>query len=42
MENKILHNYSIFEVKLHLAEMEQQFGKEAVEELIGEERSAEI
>ena len=42
MENKILHKYSIFEVKLHLAEMEKQYGKEAVEELIGEDRSAEI
>ena len=42
MENKILHKYSIFEVKLHLAETEKRYGKEAVEELIGEERSAEI
>lgn len=42
MENKILHKYSIFEVKLHLAEMEKRYGKEAVEELIGEDRSAEI
>lgn len=42
MENKILHKYSIFEVKLHLAKMEKQYGKEAVEELIGEDRSAEI
>ena len=42
MENKILHKYSIFEVKLHLAEMEKQYGKETVEELIGEDRSAEI
>ena len=42
MENKILHKYSVFEVKLHLAEMEKQYGKEAVEELIGEDRSAEI
>ena len=42
MENKILHKYSIFEVKLHLAEMEKQYGKEAVEELIGKDRSAEI
>ena len=42
MENKILHKYSIFEVKLHLAEMGKQYSKEAVEELIGEDRSAEI
>ncbi len=42
MENKILQKYSIFEVKLHLAEIEKQYGKEAVEELIGEDRSAEI
>lgn len=42
MENKILHKYSIFEVKLHLAELEKEHGKEAVEELIGEDRSAEI
>lgn len=42
MENKILHKYSIFEVKLHLAELEKENGKEAVEELIGEDRSAEI
>ena len=42
MENKILHKYSIFEVKLHLAELEKEHGKEAVKELIGEERSAEI
>ena len=42
MENKILHKYSIFEVKLHLAEMEKQYGKEAVKKLIGEAHSAEI
>lgn len=42
MENKIPQKYSIFEVKLHLAEIEKQYGKEAVEELIGEDRSAEI
>ena len=42
MKNKILHKYSIFEVKLHLAEIERQYGKEAVDELVGETRSAEI
>ena len=42
MENKILHKYSIFEVKLHLAELEKEHGKKAVKELIGEDRSAEI
>ncbi len=42
MENKIFHKYSIFEVKLHLAELEKGHGKEAVKELMGEERSAEI
>ena len=42
MENKILHKHSIFEVKLHLAELEKEHGKEAVKELMGEERSAEI
>ena len=42
MENKILQKYSIFEVKLHLAELEKEHGKKAVKELIGEERSAEI
>ena len=42
MENKILHKYSIFEVKLHIAEMEKQYGKEAVKKFIGEAHSAEI
>ena len=42
MENKILHKYSIFEVKLHLAELEKEHGKEAVKELLGEDRSTEI
>ena len=42
MENKILHKYSIFEIKLHLAELEKEHGKEAIKQLLGEDRSAEI
>ena len=42
MENKILHKYSIFEVKRQLAEMEKQYGKERVVEMLGEGRAAEI
>ena len=43
MGKQILQKYTIFELKLYLAEMEKQYGKDRVAELIGgEERSAEI
>ena len=42
MGKEILQKYTIFEIKCHLAEMEKQYGKEAVEEMLGAERSAEI
>ena len=42
MGKEILQNYTIFEIKRQLAEMEKQYGKEAVEEMLGAERSAEI
>ena len=43
MGKQILQKYTIFELKLYIAEMEKQYGKEWVAELIGgEERSAEI
>lgn len=43
MEKEILQRFTIFEVKCHLAEMEKQYGKEKVTELIGgEDRIAEI
>ena len=42
MGKEILQKYTIFEVKRQLAEMEKQYGKEAVSELLGKEKSAEI
>ena len=42
MENETLHKSSIFEEKLHIAEMERQFGKEKVIEMVGESRLTEI
>lgn len=42
MENETLHKSSIFEEKLHIAEMERQYGKEKVIEMVGEPRLTEI
>ena len=42
MGKEILQKYTIFEVKRQLAEMEKQYGKERVEEMLGEGRAAEI
>jgi len=42
MGKEILQQYTIFEVKRQLAEMEKQYGKERVAEMLGEGRSAEI
>ena len=42
MENETLHKSSIFKEKLHIAEMERQYGKEKVIEIVGEPRLTEI
>ncbi len=42
MEKEILQRFTMFEVKLHLAEMEKQYGKERVAEMLGEGRAVEI
>ena len=42
MGKEILQKYTIFEVKRQLAEMEKQYGKERVTEMLGEGRVAEI
>ena len=42
MGKEILQKYTIFEVKRQLAEMEKQYGKERVTEMLGEGREAEI
>lgn len=42
MEKEILQKYTIFEVKRQLAEMEKQYGKERVAEMLGEGRATEI
>ena len=42
MGKEILQKYTIFEVKRQLAEMEKQYGKERVTEMLGEDRSVEI
>ena len=42
MGKDILQKYTIFEVKRQLAEMEKQYGKECVTEMLGEGRAAEI
>ena len=42
MKKQLLQEYTIFEVKSHLAEMEKKYGKKAVEALLGEEKSVEV
>lgn len=42
MGKEILKKYTIFEIKCHIAEMEKQYGKESVKELLSEDRAAEI
>jgi hypothetical protein len=42
MGKEILQKYTIFEVKRQLAEIEKQYGKERVTEMLGEGRAAEI
>lgn len=42
MEKQILQKYTIFQVKMHLAEMEKKHGKDAVKVFLGEERSTDI
>ena len=42
MGKEILQKYTIFEVKRQLAEMEKQYGKERVAEMLGKGRAAEI
>ena len=42
MGKQILQKFTIFEVKRQLAEMEKQYGKERVAEMLGEGRAAEI
>ena len=42
MGKEILQKYTIFEVKRQLAEMEKQYGKERVTEMLGEGRASEI
>ena len=42
MGKEILQKYTVFEVKRQLAEMEKQYGKERVAEMLGEGRAAEI
>ena len=42
MGKEILQKYTLFEVKRQLAEMEKQYGKERVTEMLGEVRAAEI
>lgn len=42
MGKEILQKYTIFEVKRQLAEMEKQYGKKRVTEMLGEGRAAEI
>ena len=42
MGKQLLQKYTIFEVKRQLAEMEKQYGKERVAEMLGEGRAAEI
>ena len=42
MGKEILQKYTIFEVKRQLAEMEKQYGKERVAEMLGDGRAAEI
>lgn len=42
MGKEILQKYTIFEVEHHIAEMEKQYGKERVAEMLGENRAEEI
>ena len=42
MGKEILQKYTIFEVKRQLAEIEKQYGKERVAEMLGEGRAAAI
>lgn len=42
MGKEILQKHTIFEVKRHLAEMEKQYSKERVAEMLGENRTMEI
>lgn len=42
MGKEILQKYTIFEIKCHLAEMEKQYGKERVAEMLGDGRATEI
>jgi len=42
MGKQILQKYTVFEVKRQLADMEKQYGKEQVAEMLGEGRAAEI
>lgn len=42
MGKQILQKYTIFELELYLAEMEKQYGKERVAEMLDEGRASEI
>ena len=42
MGKEILQKYTIFEVKRHLAEMEKQYNKRRIAEMLGENRATEI
>lgn len=42
MKEQMLQKYSIFELKRYLAEIERQYGREAVEKLVGKEQADEI
>ncbi len=42
MGKEILQEYTVFEVKRQLADMEKKYGKERVAEMLGEGRAAEI
>ena len=42
MGKQIIQKHTIFEVKRQLAEMEKQYGRERVAEMLGEGRAAEI
>ena len=42
MKEQMLQKYSIFELKRYLSEIENQYGREAVEKLVGKETANEI
>ena len=42
MKKQLLQEYTIFEVKSYLAEMEKKYGKETIEALLGKEKSVEV